>query len=161
MSKTEQLGAVSTDSLVAELKLRIAAAEEAKTLLASFASESDQPAKNPKVSAAKAEYWRRRREWLAANPGKTVEDFQRETRRVLLFDTSAHDRLIKMGESANPIFTSIRNQFFFRLAGSAFEEMVSVPDAADRLAQLDGCRRLAQGRWWDCRKSNRLPMAQC
>jgi hypothetical protein len=50
--------------------------------------------------------------------------------------------LVKLGESANPLYNSIRNQFFFRLAGSAFEEMVSVPDAADRLAQLDGCRRL-------------------
>jgi hypothetical protein len=144
------LGSVPTDSLVEELKRRIAQADEAKAVLATVVSETTLPAKNPRVSAAKAEYWRRRREWLAANPGKTVEDFHRETRRILLFDTSAHDRLVKMGDSANPIYTSIRNQFFFRLAGSAFEEMVSVPDAAERLAQVDGCRRLTQGRWWDC-----------
>ena len=150
MAQTEQLGTVSTDSLVEELKRRIAQAEEAKSLLARLANETIQPAKNPKVSAAKSEYWRRRREWLAANPGKTPEDFHRETRRVLTFDTSAHDRLVKLGESANPLYNSIRNQFFFRLAGSAFEEMVSVLDAADRLAQLDGCRRLTQNRWWDC-----------
>lgn len=148
--KTEQLGAVPTGSLVEELKRRIAQAEEAKSVLATLAAESTQPAKNPKVSAAKTEYWRRRREWLADNPGKTIEDFHRETRRILTFDTSAHDRLVKLGESANPLYNSIRNQYFFRLAGSAFEEMVSVPDAADRLAQLDGCRRLTQGRWWDC-----------
>ena len=150
MPKTKHLGTVPTDSLVEELKQRIAQAEGAKSVLAALVSETDHPAKNPKVSAAKAEYWRRRREWLAARPGKTVEDFHREARRVLVFDTSAHDRLVKMGESANPLYNSIRNQFFFRLAGSAFEEMVSVPDAADRLAQLDGCRRLTQGRWWDC-----------
>jgi hypothetical protein len=150
MAQAEQLGTVSTDSLVEELKRRIAQAEEAKSLLVTLANETIQPAKNPKVSAAKSEYWRRRREWLASNPGKTMEDFHRETRRVLTFDTSAHDRLVKLGESANPLYNSIRNQFFFRLAGSAFEEMVSVPDAADRLAQLDGCRRLTQNRWWDC-----------
>lgn len=150
MSKSEELGAVPTQSLVEELKRRIAQAEEAKAVLATLASQTTQPAKNPKVSAAKAEYWRRRREWLATHPDKTVEDFHRETRRILLFDTSAHDRLVKMGESANPIYTSIRNQFFFRLAGSAFEEIVSIPDAAERIAQVDGCRRLTQGRWWDC-----------
>jgi len=146
----ETLSTIPTDSLVKELQRRIAQAEEAKATVAALEHRRAQPPKNPKVSAAKAEYWRRRREWLASNPGKTVEDFHRETRRILLFDTSAHDRLIKIGESAYPIYGSIRNQFFFRLAGSAFEEMISIPDAAERLAQLDGCRRLAQGRWWDC-----------
>jgi hypothetical protein len=102
------------------------------------------------MSAAKTEYWRRRREWLAAHPDKTVEDFYKESRRILMFDTSAHDRLVKIGESAYPAYASIRSQFFFCLAGSAYEEMVSIPNAAERLAQLHGCRRLTEGRWWDC-----------
>ena len=150
MTEQSVLETVPTEDLVQELKRRIAQAEQAKATVAAVENQTSQSGKNPRVSAAKAEYWRRRREWLAANPDKTVEDFHKETRRILLFDTSAHDRLVKIGESAYPVYNSIRNQFFFRLAGSAFEEMISIPDAADRLAQLDGCRRLTQGRWWDC-----------
>jgi hypothetical protein len=55
MPKTKQLSEVPTDSMVEDLKRRIAQAQEAKSVLSALASESTQPAKNPKVSAAKAE----------------------------------------------------------------------------------------------------------
>jgi hypothetical protein len=147
-----QLHSIATDEIVEELKRRIAEIDEAKATLASLAGEADStaPAKNPNVSRAKEVYWRRRREWLAANPGKTVEDFNRQNKRILTFDTSVHNRLMKIGASANPIYSAVRSHFFFRLAGLSFEEMMSTPQFADRRALLDGCRRLAKGRWWDC-----------
>lgn len=146
------LAKIPTEDLVDELKHRIAEADEAKVALATFAENCTlpTPAKNPRVAAAKEAYWRRRREWFAANPGKTVEDFHRESRRVLTFDSSVHNRLVKIGESANPIYAGIKSRYFFRLAGLSFEEMMSTPQAADRLALLDGCRKLTRGRWWDC-----------
>jgi hypothetical protein len=146
------LKTISTDDIVEELKHRIAKMDEAKTTLAALTGQStaEPLTKNPNVSRAKEAYWRRRREWLAANPGKTMEDFYREKRRVLTFDTSVHNRLVKIGASSNPIYAAIKSQFFFRLAGLSFEEMVSTPQAADRLALLDGCRRLTAGRAWDC-----------
>jgi len=156
MAKTTKtsnpLHTVPTDEIVEELKRRIAEMDEAKAMLASLTGETNPaaPAKNPNVSRAKEAYWRRRREWLAANPGKTVEDFNRENKRILTFDTSVHNRLVKIGASANPIYSAVRSQYFFRLAGLSFEEMISTPQFADRRALLDGCRRLTTGRWWDC-----------
>lgn len=146
------LDTVPTDEIVEELKRRIAKMDEAKATLASLTGQGNPtaPAKNPNVSRAKEAYWRRRREWLAANPGKTVEDFNRENKRILTFDTSVHNRLVKIGASANPIYNAVRLQYFFRLAGLSFEEMISTPQFADRRALLDGCRRLTAGRWWDC-----------
>jgi hypothetical protein len=150
------LDTISTDDIVEELKRRIAKMDEAKTTLAAALtgqSMAAHRAKNPNVSRAKEAYWRKRREWLAANPGKTMEDFYRENRRVLTFDTSVHNRLVKIGTSSNPIYVAIKSQYFFRLAGLSFEEMMSTPQAADRLALLDGCRRLTAGRAgrsWDC-----------
>ena len=58
--------------------------------------------------------------------------------------------LVKIGASSNPIYAAIKSQYFFRLAGLSFEEMVSTPQAADRLALLDGCRKLTAGPAWDC-----------
>ena len=149
------LDTISTDDIVEEMKRRIAKMDEAKTMLAALTGQStaEPRTKNPNVSRAKEAYWRRRREWLAANPGKTMEDFYREKRRVLTFDTSVHNRLVKIGASSNPIYAAVKSQFFFRLAGLSFEEMVSTPQAADRLALLDGCRQLTAGlagRAWDC-----------
>jgi hypothetical protein len=146
------LDAISTDEIVEELKRRIAKMDEAKITLAALTDQSTAAprAKNPNVSRAKEAYWRKRREWLATNPGKTVEDFYKENRRVLTFDTSVHNRLVKIGASSNPIYAAIKSQYFFRLAGLSFEEMVSTPQAADRLALLDGCRQLTAGRAWDC-----------
>ncbi|MGP8260212.1 MAG: hypothetical protein ACLQM6_09720 [Acidobacteriaceae bacterium] len=149
------LDTISTDDIVVELKRRIAKMDEAKTTLAALSGHSTAAprAKNPNVSRAKEAYWRRRREWLAANPGKTMEDFYRENRRVLTFDTSVHNRLVKIGASSKPIYAAIKSRYFFRLAGLSFEEMVSTPQAADRLALLDGCRQLTAGRAgraWDC-----------
>jgi hypothetical protein len=149
------LGAVPTDDIVEELKRRIAKMDEAKATLAAITRQSTAALspKNPNLSRAKEAYWRRRREWLAENPGKTVEDFYRENRRVLTFDTSVHNQLVKIGASSNPIYATIKSQYFFRLAGLSFEEMMSTPQAADRLALLDGCRRLTAGRAgrsWDC-----------
>jgi hypothetical protein len=149
------LDTISTDDIVEEMKRRIAKMDEAKTALAALIGQSTAAprTKNPNVSRAKEAYWRRRREWLAANPGKTMEDFYRENRRVLTFDTSVHNRLVKIGVSSNPIYAAIKSHYFFRLAGLSFEEMVSTPQAADRLALLDGCRRLTAGpagRAWDC-----------
>jgi hypothetical protein len=128
------LDTISTDDIVEELKRRIAKMDEAKTTLAALTGQSmaAHRAKNPNVSKAKEAYWRKRREWLAANPGKTVEDFYREKRRVLTFDTSVHNRLVKIGASANPIYAAIKSQYFFRLAGLSVEEMISTPQAADR-----------------------------
>lgn len=146
------LNTVSTDDIVEELKRRIATIDEAKATLAAVTAQSmaAAPPKNLNVSRAKEAYWRRRREWFAANPGKTVEDFYRENRRVLTFDTSVHNRLVNIGASANPVYAAIKSQYFFRLAGLSFEEMMSTPQAADRLALLDGCRQLTAGRSWDC-----------
>lgn len=149
------LDTISTDDIVEELKRRIAKMDEAKTALAALTGQpvAAPPAKNPNVSRAKEAYWRRRREWLAANPGKTMEDFYRENRQVLTFDTSVHNQLVKIGASSNPIYAAIKSQYFFRLAGLSFEEMMSTPQAADRLALLDGCRKLTAGRAgraWDC-----------
>jgi hypothetical protein len=146
------LDMVSTDDIVEELRRRIAKMDEAKSTLAAVTGQSTgaPPAKNPKLSRAKEAYWRRRREWLAANPGKTVEDFYKENRRILTFDTSVHNQLVKIGASANPIYTAVKSQYFFRLAGLSFEEMISTPQAADRLALLHGCRQLTAGRSWDC-----------
>jgi hypothetical protein len=149
------LDTISTDDIVKELRRRITKMDEAKTTLAALTGQSmaaPRP-KNLNVSRAKEAYWRKRREWLAANPGKTMGDFYRENRRVLTFDTSVHNRLVKIGASSNPIYAAIKSQYFFRLAGLSFEEMMSTPQAADRLALLDGCRRLAAGqagRSWDC-----------
>lgn len=84
---------------------------------------------------------------------KTAEDFYRQNRRVLTFDTSVHNRLVKIGASSNSIYEAIKSRYFFRLAGLSFEEMMSTPQAADRLALLDGCRQLTAGRagrFWDC-----------
>jgi len=146
------LNRVSTDDIVEELKRRIATMDEAKAALAAVTSQSMAvpPPKNPNVSRAKEAYWRRRRAWFAANPGKTVEDFYKENRRVLTFDTSVHNRLVNIGASANPIYAAIKSRYFFRLAGLSFEEMMSTPQAADRHALLDGCRQLTTGRSWDC-----------
>jgi hypothetical protein len=145
------LDTISTDDIVEELKRRIAKMDEAKTTLAALTGQSmaAHRAKNPNVSKAKEAYWRKRREWLAANPGKTVEDFYKEKRQILTFDTSVHNRLVKIGASANPIYAAIKSKYFFRLAGLSVEEMISTPQAADRRALLDGCRQLT-GRSWDC-----------
>lgn len=153
--KPNVLDTISTDDIVEEMKRRIAKMDEAKTTLAALTGQSTAapPAKNPNVSRAKEAYWRRRREWLAASPGKTVEDFYKENRRVLMFDTSVHNRLVNIGASANSIHAAIKSQYFFRLSGLSFEEMMSTPQAADRLALLDGCRQLTAGRAgrsWDC-----------
>jgi hypothetical protein len=150
--KPNTLDTISTDDIVEEMKRRIAKMDEAKTTLAALTGQSVAPprAKNPNVSRAKEAYWRKRREWFAANPGKTMEDFHRENRRVLTFDTSVHNRLVKIGASSNPIYAAVKSQYFFRLAGLSFEEMMSTPQAADRLALLDGCRQLTAGRAWDC-----------
>ena len=151
-NKPNVLDAVSTEQLVEELQRRIARMDEAKVTLAALTAPSTPavPAKNPNVSRAKEAYWRRRRQWLAANPGKTAEDFTRENRRILTFDTSVHNRLVKIGASANHIHSAIKSQYFFRLAGLSFEEMMSTPRFADRRALLHGCRQLTGGRWWDC-----------
>ena len=149
------LDKLSTDELVEELRRRIAKMDEAKVALAALTRQSTggpRP-KNPNVSRAKAAYWRRQREWLAANPGKTVEDFYRENRRVLIFDTSVHNQLVKIGASSTSIYAAIKSQYFFRLAGLSFEEMMSTPRTEDRIALLDGCRKLTTGRAgrsWDC-----------
>ena len=146
------LGAVPTDDIVEELKRRIAKMDEAKATLAAMTRQSTAALspKNPNVSRAKGAYWRRRREWLAANPGKTVEDFNRENRRILTFDTSVHNQLVRIGASANPIYAAVKSRYFFRLAGLSYEEMMSTPRFADRRALLDGCRQLTGGRRWDC-----------
>ena len=148
------LDTVSTDDIVDELKRRITRMDEAKATLAAATGQSVAvlPAKNPNVSRAKEAYWRRRREWLATNPGKTIQDFYKENRRVLTFDTSVHNRLVSIGTSASPIYAAIKSRYFFRLAGLSFEEMMSTPQAADRVALLDGCRQLTAGarRSWDC-----------
>jgi hypothetical protein len=153
--RPNMLDTISTGDIVDELKRRIAKMDEAKTTLAALIGQSTAAprAKNPNVSRAKEAYWRKRREWLAANPGKTVEDFYRENRRVITFDTSVHNRLVKIGASSIPIYAAVKSQCFFRLAGLSFEEMMSTPQAADRLALLDGCRQLTAGRAgrsWDC-----------
>jgi len=149
---SNMLTTVSTDEIVRELKRRIATMDEAKAALAATTNQSTAvfPPKNLNVSKAKQAYWRRRREWFAANPGKTVEDFYKENRRILTFDTSVHNRLVNIGASANPIYAAIKSRYFFRLAGLSFEEMMSTPQAADRHALLDGCRLLTAGRSWDC-----------
>src|ERR1035437_4500227 len=113
------LDTISTDDIVEEMKRRIAKMDHATTMLAALTGQSAVEPRTiyPNVSRAKEAYWRRRREWLAANPGKTMEDFYREKRRVLTFDTSVHNRLVKIGASSNPIYAGIKSQYFLRLAG--------------------------------------------
>jgi hypothetical protein len=144
------LNTISTDEIVEELKRRTATMEEAKAMLAVLTNPTTTSPKNANVSKAKEAYWRRRREWLAANPGKTIEDFYKENRQIITFDTSVHNLLTNIGASAGPIYRAIRAQYFFRLAGLSFEEMMSTPKASDRIALMDGCRQLATGRSWDC-----------
>jgi hypothetical protein len=68
---------------------------------------------------------------------------------IIIFDTSAHNRLAKDPGDRNHIFAGIKSKYFFRLAGLTYEEMVSTPDLTQRSAFLDDARRLKEGPW-DC-----------
>jgi hypothetical protein len=59
-----------------------------------------------------------------ANPDMTADDFYRVNKRILTFDTSVDNWLVKIGSSANPIYSVVESQYFFRLAGLSFEEMM-------------------------------------
>jgi hypothetical protein len=69
-----------------------------------------------------------------------------------MFDSSAHDRLVKIDDvAADPIYAAINTKYFFRLPGLAREEIVSTPPTAIGMALLEGCRKLTSAeRKWDC-----------
>jgi hypothetical protein len=100
-----------------------------------------------------ADYMNKCRAWLASNPDATVEDWYRRFSRVVTFDSSAHNRIVKIGPAADPIYSAIGAKFFFRLAGLSYEELASTLPASERMALLEGCRKLTAtpvAERWDC-----------
>lgn len=77
MDRLTQLQSYTVRELVDELKRRIAELDEARALLA---GTEDVP-KNSRMSQAKAEYWRGWREYKAAHPDATVEQWRRAQKR--------------------------------------------------------------------------------
>lgn len=69
--------------------------------------------------------------------------------RIVSFDTGAHNRLVDEGPRSDSILSAMKSQFFFRLAGLSYEELVSTPDAQRRIAFQNQCRKLQTGPW-DC-----------
>jgi len=68
---------------------------------------------------------------------------------VVSFDTGAHNRLADEEADSESIFAAIKSKFFFRLVGLSYEELMSTPDATQRLAFIEDCRKLKMGAW-DC-----------
>jgi len=75
MDQVKKLETYSTRELIDELKLRIAELDEARALLAGTLP-SPAAGKNPKLSAAKVEYWKSWWEYKAAHPIASVEDWR-------------------------------------------------------------------------------------
>jgi len=78
MDRLKQLEAYTDRELVDELKRRIAILDEARALLGGSVGPT---AKNPKMSEAKAAYWREWREYKAAHPDATLEQWRRAQKR--------------------------------------------------------------------------------
>lgn len=100
------------------------------------------------------DYMNKGRAWLASNPGATMDDWYSRFPRIVTFDTSAHNRIVKMdATAADPIYSAVATRFFFRLAGLSYEELVATQNAPDRMPLLEGCRKLTAtlvARGWDC-----------
>jgi len=100
-----------------------------------------------------ADYMNRCNAWLASNPDATVEEWHSRFPRIVTFDSSAHNRIVKIGPAADTIYSSIGAKFFFRLAGLSYEELASTPSDSERMALLEGCRKLTStpvAQRWDC-----------
>jgi len=70
------LASFSDEELIAELKRRIARADEMKAALASLSGPST-AMKSSNVSKAKAEYWADWHAYKAAHPGATVTEWRK------------------------------------------------------------------------------------
>lgn len=77
MDRLQHLQTYTVQELVSELRRRIAELDEARALLAGTESGP----KNSRMSQAKAEYWREWREYKAAHPDATVEQWRRAQKR--------------------------------------------------------------------------------
>ena len=73
------LASFSDEELIAELKRRIARADEMKAALASLAGGT--PLKSSNVSRAKAEYWATWHTYKTAHPDATVGEWRRSQAR--------------------------------------------------------------------------------
>jgi hypothetical protein len=54
-----------------------------------------------------ADYMNKCRAWLASNPDATVENWYSRFPRVVTFDSSAHNRIVKIGPAADPIYSAV------------------------------------------------------
>jgi hypothetical protein len=78
MDRQEQLKSYSTAELVAELRRR---KEELESGIALLAEPRDSSARNSKMSAAKAEYWKPWHDYKRSNPDATLAEWRRALKR--------------------------------------------------------------------------------
>ena len=78
MDRLAQLQTYTVRELVDELKRR---KSELDSALATFAGSGSQNVSNPRMSEAKATYWRGWHEYKAAHSDATVEDWRRSRKR--------------------------------------------------------------------------------
>ena len=78
MERQKLLESFTDRELVDELKRRFAVMDEARAL---FGGLSTTGAKNPKMSEAKAAYWREWHEYKAAHPDASLEQWRRSQKR--------------------------------------------------------------------------------
>ena len=71
------LETVSTRELVEELNRRITKLESARALLLEAVPSGSSPAKNPRISGAKAKYWQGWHDYQAAHPDATVAEWRK------------------------------------------------------------------------------------
>jgi len=64
---------------------------------------------------------------------------------VVTFDTSGHNRLVNDGPLSEAILAGLKSGYHFRFAGLSLEELMSTPEAPERLALFGYCRRLRAG----------------
>jgi hypothetical protein len=79
MDRQKQLESFTTDELATELKRRFAEMDRHRAEL--FGAPSGTSAKNPRMSEAKAAYWQEWREYKAAHPDATLEQWRRSQKR--------------------------------------------------------------------------------
>lgn len=75
--RQKQLESFTDRELVDELKRRFAVLDEARALFGATATG----AKNPRMSEAKAAYWRQWHDYKAAHPDATLEQWRRSQKR--------------------------------------------------------------------------------
>jgi ribosomal protein L29 len=78
MDRTEQLRSYSVRELVDELKRRKAELDGA---VAEFTTAAGASAKNPRMSEAKAEYWRAWRAYKAQHPNASASEWRKSLKK--------------------------------------------------------------------------------